>query len=129
VSRIVRAAAQTVDTAPSYRQAFKKLAALIPADGFYEWKRVVGDKIPYHIGMKDNSPFVFAGLWEGWKDSANDECLRTCTIITGEPNEFVRGDPYPYAGRSARRASRSLVMSRKRGLGPVSGRPNESMAD
>ena len=40
--------------------------------------------------MKDDSPFVFAGLWEGWKDPANGEWLRTCTIITGEPNEFVR---------------------------------------
>ena len=40
--------------------------------------------------MKDDSPFVFAGLWEGWKDPANGEWLRTCTIITGEPNEFIR---------------------------------------
>jgi len=40
--------------------------------------------------VKDDSPFVFAGLWEGWKDPANDEWLHTCTIITGEPNEFVR---------------------------------------
>src|ERR1700722_5494631 len=40
--------------------------------------------------MKDDSPFVFAGLWEGWKDPANDEWLHTCTIITEEPNEFVR---------------------------------------
>jgi hypothetical protein len=40
--------------------------------------------------LKDNSPFVFAGLWEGWKDPVNDEWLHTSTIITGEPNEFVR---------------------------------------
>jgi hypothetical protein len=40
--------------------------------------------------MKDDSPFVVAGLWEGWKDPANGERLRTYTIITGEPNEFVR---------------------------------------
>jgi putative SOS response-associated peptidase YedK len=40
--------------------------------------------------MKDDSPFVFAGLWEGWKDPANGEWLHTCTIITGEPNESVR---------------------------------------
>ena len=39
--------------------------------------------------MRDDSPFVFAGLWEGWKDPATDEWLRTCTIITGEPNELV----------------------------------------
>jgi putative SOS response-associated peptidase YedK len=39
--------------------------------------------------MKDGAPFVFAGLWEGWKDPANNEWLHTCTIITGEPNDFV----------------------------------------
>jgi putative SOS response-associated peptidase YedK len=46
----------------SYRQAFKKRRCLIPADGFYEWKKVVGGKVPYSIGMKDDSPFVFADL-------------------------------------------------------------------
>jgi putative SOS response-associated peptidase YedK len=81
---------ETVDTAPSFRQAFMKRRCLVPSDGFYEWKRVPGGKIPYSIGMKDDSPFVFAGLWEGWKDPTNDEWLHTCTIITGEPNEFVR---------------------------------------
>ena len=81
---------ETVDTAPSYREAFKKRRCLIPADSFYEWKKVPGGKIPFSIGMKDDAPFVFAGLWEGWKDPTTDEWLRTCTIITGEPNEFVR---------------------------------------
>jgi putative SOS response-associated peptidase YedK len=80
---------ETIDTAASYRQAFKKRRCLVPTDGFFEWK-TPGGKIPYAIGMKDDSPFVFAGLWEGWKDPATDEWLRTCTIITGEPNEFMR---------------------------------------
>jgi putative SOS response-associated peptidase YedK len=40
--------------------------------------------------MKDDSPFRFAGLWEGWKDPAHDQWVHTCTIITGESNEFVR---------------------------------------
>jgi putative SOS response-associated peptidase YedK len=39
--------------------------------------------------MKDERPFTFAGLWEGWKDPESGEWLRTCTIITGEPNELV----------------------------------------
>jgi putative SOS response-associated peptidase YedK len=46
---------------------------------------VVGGKIPY----EDDAPFVFAGFWEGWKDPSTNEWLRTCTIITGEPNELV----------------------------------------
>jgi len=49
-----------------------------------------GKKLPAaKFRMKDNSPFVFAGLWEGWKDPANGEWIHTCTIIR-EPNEFVR---------------------------------------
>ena len=88
--KTINARVETVDTAPSYREAFKKRRCLIPGDGFYEWKKVLGGKIPYSISMKDDSPFVFAGLWEGWKDPANDQWLHTCTIITGEPNEFVR---------------------------------------
>jgi putative SOS response-associated peptidase YedK len=68
---------------------FKKRRCLIPADGFYEWKKVIGGKIPYSIGMKDDSPFVLAGLWEGWQNPETDEWLRTCTIITGEPHELV----------------------------------------
>jgi len=107
-SNRLNARVETVDTAPSYRQAFKKRRCLIPADGFYEWKKVVGGKVPYSIGMKDDSPFVFAGLWEGWKEPASEEWLHTCTIITGEPNELVAQihtdarNPWP-------RASRGLV--------------------
>jgi putative SOS response-associated peptidase YedK len=88
--RTINARVETVDTAPSYRQAFKKRRCLLPVDTFFEWKKVVGGKIPHAIGMKDDSVFVFAGLWEGWKDPATEAWLRTCTIITGEPNELVR---------------------------------------
>src|SRR6266403_6345793 len=63
--KTINARAETVDTAHSFRSAFRKRRCLIPADGFYEWKKVIGGKIPYSIEMKDDSPFVFAGLWEG----------------------------------------------------------------
>jgi putative SOS response-associated peptidase YedK len=88
--KTINARAETVDTAPSYRQAFKKRRCLIPVDTFFEWKKVLGGKIPHAIGMKDESVFVFAGLWEGWKPPGSEEWLHTCTIITGEPNELVR---------------------------------------
>jgi putative SOS response-associated peptidase YedK len=90
--KTINARAESVDTAPSNRQAFEKRRCLIPSDGFYEWKKVLGGKIPYSISMKDGAPFVFAGLWEGWKDPANNEWLHTCSIITGEPNEFAAAD-------------------------------------
>jgi hypothetical protein len=62
---------------------------LIPADGFYEWRKTAKPKLPFAIAMKDGRPFTFAGLWENWKDPEFGEWLRTCTIITGEPNELV----------------------------------------
>src|SRR3979490_62236 len=47
--------------------ASKKGRCLFPADSFFEWKSGGTVKQPYSIGMKDGEPFVFAGLWEGWK--------------------------------------------------------------
>jgi putative SOS response-associated peptidase YedK len=88
--KTINARVETVDSAPSYRSAFKKMRCLIPVDTFYEWHRAGNRKIPYAIGMKDDSVFVFAGLWEGWKPPEGSEWLRTCTIITGEPNDLVR---------------------------------------
>jgi putative SOS response-associated peptidase YedK len=87
--RTINARAESVDKAPSYRQAFKKRRCLIPADGFYEWRETAKPKLPFAIAMKDGRPFTFAGLWENWKDPESGEWLRTCTIITGEPNELV----------------------------------------
>lgn len=46
-------------------------------------------KVPFTIGMKNDLPFVFAGLWEGWRIPSRDEWLRTCTIITCDANELV----------------------------------------
>jgi len=79
---------ETVGTAPSYRQAFKKHRCLIPADGFYEWRRLGKTRQPYSIQRKDGSLFAFAGLWETWRAPGSEQWLRTCTIITCEPNEF-----------------------------------------
>jgi putative SOS response-associated peptidase YedK len=86
--KTINARVESVDTAPSYRAAFKKRRCLIPVDSFFEWQRTGTLKQPYSIGLKSGKPFVFAGLWEGWKKPGSEDWLRTCTIITCEPNEF-----------------------------------------
>ena len=68
----------------------KRHRCLIPCDGFSNGRKFSAAKFRTRSSMKDDSPFVFVGLWEGWKDPANNEWVHTCTIITGEPNEFVR---------------------------------------
>jgi putative SOS response-associated peptidase YedK len=86
--KTINARVETVDTSPSYREAYKKRRCLIPADGFYEWKRTDSIKQPYSIQRQDGTVFCFAGLWEGWKKPGTEDWIRTCTIITCEPNEL-----------------------------------------
>jgi putative SOS response-associated peptidase YedK len=46
-------------------------------------------KQPYAIGLKDGSPFAFAGLWERWTDKVTNRPFDTYTILTTEPNELI----------------------------------------
>ncbi len=88
-NKLINARAETVDTKPSFRAAFRKRRCLILADGFYEWRVEGAAKQPYFISMKDGHPFALAGLWERWDDGQSDLPLTTCTIITTEPNKMM----------------------------------------
>lgn len=87
--RMINARAETIEEKNSFKKPFRKQRCLIPADGFYEWKRKERKtKIPYRFIMKDRSIFSFAGLWEKW-DKESDP-LYTFTIITTENNELMK---------------------------------------
>lgn len=90
-SSLINARAETVATKPAFRAAIKKRRCLIPADGFYEWQAVAGQKVkqPYFIGVRDLPVFAFAGLWEYWT-SLDGTPVETCTIITTDANELMR---------------------------------------
>lgn len=96
-SRLINARAETAESKPSFREAYRSRRCLIPADGFYEWKREKGKKQPYLIRRKDNGLLAFAGLWEKWRMSAPEpfedyrlgDIVETCTILTMEANEAV----------------------------------------
>jgi putative SOS response-associated peptidase YedK len=86
----INARAETVATKPAFRSAFKRRRCLIPADGFLEWQKLSAKKKqPYHIRLRDESVFTFAGLWECWHPPEG-EPVETCTIVTTEANDLVR---------------------------------------
>ncbi len=88
-NNLINAKAETLAEKPSFKHALAKRRCLIPADGFYEWrKQGKGVKQPIYVRRRDGGLFAFAGLWEEWKAPEGDT-LRTCTIITVEPNELV----------------------------------------
>jgi putative SOS response-associated peptidase YedK len=82
---MINARSETASTKPAFRDALKLRRCLIPADGFYEWKRTATSKQPYCFEVSEGELFAFAGLWEGWKD-ASGNWLRTCSILTTTPN-------------------------------------------
>jgi putative SOS response-associated peptidase YedK len=84
----INARAETVDTAPAFRDAWKKSQrCLVVTDGFYEWKKP--EKQPYAVAMADESHMVMAGLWEEWTDKKTGERVKSCTIITCPPNALI----------------------------------------
>jgi putative SOS response-associated peptidase YedK len=88
--RTINAKAETITTAPAFREAIKFRRCLAPADAFYEWQKLdAKTKQPFAIAMKDGKPYAFAGLWEKWKDREAGVELLTFTVITTDPNELV----------------------------------------
>lgn len=90
-NRMINARSETLASKGAFKPAFKKRRCIVPADGFYEWKKLEGQKRkqPYFIHRPDDEPFAFAGLWEVWRGPEKDgsEHLRSATIITTEANE------------------------------------------
>ncbi|MCP4308242.1 MAG: SOS response-associated peptidase [bacterium] len=87
--RNINARSETAAEKPAFRDSFVKRRCLIPADGFYEWQRLPKGKLPHYIYRADQQPLALAGLWSSWKDPETGDRLRTCTILTGEPNDLV----------------------------------------
>jgi putative SOS response-associated peptidase YedK len=80
---LLNARSETAAEKPAFRTAFKSTRCIIPADGFYEWKKSTGKKQPYLIHRRDGKPFGFAVLWSKWRD------IESCTILTTNANELV----------------------------------------
>ena len=87
-ARMINARAESVAEKPAFRAAFRHRRCLIPANGFYEWKKAAdGAKQPYLIQRPGGAPFAFAGLWEHWEDKQSGSPLESCTIITTDANQ------------------------------------------
>lgn len=87
--KMINARAETLSERPAFRTALERFRCLIPADGFYEWRRGDGaPKQPFHVARADGALFAFAGLWSVWHRGGADE-LRTFTIVTTKANAAV----------------------------------------
>ena len=86
-ARMINARRETLLEKPAFRRAAAKRRALVPADGYYEWEKSGGTKIPTYLSPPGGDPLAFAGLYELWPDPSLPEdhehkWLLSFTIIT-----------------------------------------------
>ncbi|MCH6232800.1 SOS response-associated peptidase [Cognataquiflexum rubidum] len=87
--KFINAKAETVHEKISFKSSFEKRRCLVPADGFYEWKKLgKKTKVPYRFTMANNEAFSFAGIWEEYENEKG-EINHTFLILTTEPNRLV----------------------------------------
>lgn len=85
---IINARIESVAEKPSFREAIERHRCLVPADGFYEWKRLKGGKIPHWIHPSEGGLISFAGIWERWS-RPGAEPRHTFAILTTDANADV----------------------------------------
>ena len=82
-ARMINARSETVAEKPAFRAAYKRRRCIVPAGGYYEWKKLdAKSKQPYHIHRDDGKPLAFAGLWERW--TKGDEPVESFSVLTTE---------------------------------------------
>ena len=81
----INARAETIEDKPSFSESFRSRRCLIPADGFFEWRRSRKLKQPYYFYT--DAQIAFAGIWDTWKSGEGP--VMSCAIITTPANEIV----------------------------------------
>jgi len=84
---MINARSESAATRPAFRDPMRFRRCLLPADGFYEWRRT-GTPQPYCFELDDGQPFAFAGLWDGWRGPGG-QWIKSCSILTTSPNSLA----------------------------------------
>ena len=89
-NRMANVRSDTALEKSSFKAPMETRRCLVPADVFFEWQDVPGQKRrrPYAAAMLEGEPFALGGLWEAWR-SKGGEWLITCAILTTEPNDLL----------------------------------------
>jgi putative SOS response-associated peptidase YedK len=84
-ARMINARSETAEWKPTFRAALAARRCLLPADGWFEWRRD-GTKQPYFVthsaARRSNRSLAMAGVWEFWRPPGGGEVLVTAAVLT-----------------------------------------------
>ena len=86
---LINARSETVSELPSFSRAFKTRRCLVPASGFFEWKKHGPARAPYYLELRDDDLFAMAGLWRRGGALAGDGADSSYVILTTVANTLV----------------------------------------
>lgn len=85
----INADSAKLTTSSVWREPFRRRRCLVPADWFYEWPVMDGEKQARAFALNDDSLFAFAGIWDQWNDEQTGEVLESFAIVTVDPSEWM----------------------------------------
>lgn len=85
----INARAETAAEKPAFRDGWRRRRCLVPADGWYEWRREGKVARPHFFSREDGAPFAFAGIADAWHDGAGGVIVGLA-LLTTRPNRLAR---------------------------------------
>ncbi len=90
ISTLINARAETLREKPAFKNAFRYRRCILPASGFYEWKRAAAAAEPFYFSVAATAgQLCLAGIWEIWHGEAGEQ-MNSCAIITVPANRTVQ---------------------------------------
>ena len=86
---LINARAEGIEAKPSFRGPVRHRRCIVPASGFYEWRRQGTGKQPYFVRPAEDEVFALAGIWDHW-EGKQGEVIESVAIITTSANELMQ---------------------------------------
>lgn len=88
-SKTVNCRIETADSKSSFKHLINSKRCVVPSSGFFEWKHLGKEKIPYFIYSQETKILSIAGLWDCNIDAQTGQVQNTFTLLTTEANDFM----------------------------------------
>ncbi len=87
--KTLNARSDTIHEKVSFKSSIRSQRAVLPLDGFFEWKHVGRDKVPHYIFPRDEKVFYLGCIYNPWTNRHTGEIINTFSIITTDANPMM----------------------------------------